>query len=146
MLTFIAAELTPGAGVTVTTALTKIAFTNCDGREKDFSLEVSNRAASSGTFNAFYVVRQLPGSAHKTILFANSDFHTAGGRDIDSSGSVAANATLGTAKTNFLDALTPGDIGTADIDVGGALLIELWASVATGTATVDVWGSARPLS
>lgn len=131
---------TPAAGISLsTTALTLLLSFDRAGECSRITFEVFSRATGS-TLNAFKCVRAFP-SGRKQEYFSNGDFDTAGGSLRYSSGTLTADATAGTSALAEIKTLPASTLGIFDIEPGGCSAIELWASIASGTAVIDVTGN-----
>ena len=115
--------------VTVGPALTLVATVPLAGLDRDVSFEVSSAAGSAAATNNFVVARKLHDAGDWLNYLGGTDFATA------TSKCVASNPGP--------HQLPPGGNCWVDLDCGAAVAIQLWASVASGTATVSVFGGAR---
>ena len=114
--------------IVVGTSLTKLIEIPLAGLDKDVSFELQN-AAGSSTTNNFVITRRLHDNGAWLNYLGGVDF---------------ANATSKcTASTPGPHALPANQSAWVDLDCGAAVTIQLWASVASGTATMSVFGGAR---
>ena len=114
--------------VVVSTTLTKLIEVSLAGLDKDISFEIVNAAGSSTTSN-FVILRRLHDAGDWLNYIGGSDFATATSKCTSSSPGPHA--------------LPAGQSAWVDVDCGAAVGIQLWAAVASGTATLSVFGGAR---
>lgn len=115
------------SSVTVGTALTKLIEIPLAGLDKDMSFQLLN--VSGSTTNNFLITRRLHDNGDWLNYLGGADF---------------ANATSKcNASAPGPHALPAGQSAWVDVDCGAAVAIQLWASVASGTAVVSVFGGAR---
>jgi hypothetical protein len=114
--------------INVGTTLTLICQIPLAGLDHDISFEVSN-AAGSSTTNNFVIIRKLHDSGDWLNYLGGSDFATATSKCI--------------ASTPGPHQLPAGQTAWVDVDCGSAVSVQLWASVASGTAVISVYGGGR---
>jgi hypothetical protein len=114
--------------VTVGTSLTKVLEVPLAGLDRDISFELSN-AAGSATTNNFVILRRLHDLGDWLNYIGGSDFGTATSKCTSSSPGP--------------NALAAGQNAWVDVDCGAAIGVQLWASVASGTAVLTIYGGAR---
>jgi hypothetical protein len=114
--------------VSVGTTLTLVATVSLAGLDRDVSFEVQS-AAGSATTNNFVLVRKLHDAGDWLDYLGGTDFATATSKCVSS--------------TPGPQALPAATSACVDVDCGAAVAIQLWASVASGTAVLSVFGGAR---
>jgi hypothetical protein len=114
--------------IAVGTSLTKLLEIPLAGLDRDISFELFS-AAGSATTNNFVILRRLHDSGDWLNYIGGSDFATATSKC--------------TSSTPGPQALPANQSAWVDIDCGAAIAVQLWASVASGTATLSVYGGAR---
>jgi hypothetical protein len=114
--------------VLVGTALTKLLELPLAGLDGNISFELFS-AAGSATTNNFSILRRLHDSGDWLNYISGSDFATATSKY--------------TPSIPGPQALPAGQSAWVDVDCGAAIGVQLWASVASGTATLTVYGGAR---
>ncbi len=114
--------------VTVGTALTLLATVPLAGLGGLVSFEVQS-AAGSATTADFVIVRKLHDAGDWLNYLGGTDFATATSKSVSS--------------TPGPHQLPAGGNAWVDVDCGAAIAIQLWASVAAGTAMLSVFGGAR---
>jgi hypothetical protein len=114
--------------ITVGTTLTMIAQVPLAGLDRDISFELSN-ATGSSTTNNFVIVRKLHDAGDWLNYLGGTDFATPTSKCI--------------ASTPGPHQLPAGQTAWVDVDCGSAVAIQLWASVASGTAVLSVYGGGR---
>jgi hypothetical protein len=114
--------------ITVGTTLTKLIEIPLAGLDKDLSFELQN-ANGSSTTNNFVIVRRLHDSGAWLNYLGGADFINATSKCVSS--------------TPGPQALPAGQSAWVDVDCGAAVAVQLWASVASGTAALTVYGGAR---
>ncbi len=114
--------------VTVGTALTLVTTVSLAGLDRDVSLQVLSAAGSAPT-NDFVLTRKLHDAGGWLPYLGGADFDTATSKCVASSPGPHA--------------LPAGASAWVDVDCGAAVAIQLWASVASGTAVLSVFGGAR---
>ncbi len=114
--------------ITVGTALTLLAQVPLAGLDRDISFEVFN-AAGSATTNNFVIVRKLHDAGDWLNYLGGTDLATATSKCI--------------ASTPGPHQLPAGQTAWVDVDCGSAVAVQLWASVAAGTAVLSVFGGGR---
>ncbi len=114
--------------VTVGPTLTLLAQVSLAGLDRDVSFEVQS-AAGSATTNGFVLVRKLHDAGDWLDYLGGGDFATATSKCV--------------ASTPGPQALPAGGSAWVDVDCGAAVAIQLWASVAAGSAVLSVFGGAR---
>ncbi|HSV15240.1 MAG TPA: hypothetical protein VLI90_13355 [Tepidisphaeraceae bacterium] len=113
--------------ITVGTTLTKLIEIPLAGLDKDLSFELQN--AGSATTNNFVIVRRLHDAGAWLNYLGGADFANATSKCVSS--------------TPGPHALPTGQSAWVDVDCGAAVAVQLWASVASGTAVLSVFGGAR---
>jgi hypothetical protein len=116
------------SNVTVGTTLTKLIEVPLAGLDKDLSFELQS-AVGSATTNNFVIVRRLHDSGAWLNYLGGTDFANPTSKCI--------------ASTPGPHALPASTSAWVDVDCGAAVAVQLWASVASGTATLSVLGGAR---
>ena len=114
--------------VTVGTTLTLLATVSLAGLDRDVSLQVQS-GPGSATTDDFVLTRKLHDAGDWLPYLGGADFATATSKCVSSSPG-----------PHQLPAATSAWV---DVDCGAAVAIPLWASVATGPATLSVFGGAR---
>ena len=114
--------------ISVGTSLTKLIEIPLAGLDRDISFEIAS-APGSATTNNFLIMRKLHDNGDWLNYLGGSDFATA--------------TTKSTASTPGPQALPAGQSAWVDIDCGAAVAVQLWAAVASGTATISVYGGGR---
>jgi len=114
--------------ITVGPSLTMLLQFPVAALERQISFEVFNAAGSVTTSN-FVIIRQLHDSGSWLPYLAGTDFETATSKYI--------------ASTPGPHQLPGGQSAWVDVDCGAAVMIQLWASVASGTAVVSVYGGSK---
>jgi hypothetical protein len=114
--------------ITVGTTLTRILQIPLAGLDARLSFELAN-AAGSSTLNNFVIYRQLHDQGSWLPYLGGPDFQTATIKCI--------------ASLPGPNQLPAGQSAWVDVDCGSAVMVQLWASVATGTAVVSVYGGSR---
>ena len=114
--------------VSVGTSLTKLIEIPLAGLDRDISFEIANAAGSATTSN-FVIMRKLHDCGDWLNYLSGSDFATATSK-FDAS-------------TPGPQALPAGQSAWVDVDCGAAVAVQLWAAVASGTATLNVYGGGR---
>jgi hypothetical protein len=114
--------------ISVGTTLTKLIEVPLAGLDKDVSFELVNATGGSAT-NNFVIIRRLHDAGSWLNYLGGSDFVTATNKCI--------------ASTPGPHVLPAGQSAWVDVDCGAAVAVQLWASVASGTATLTVLGGAR---
>jgi hypothetical protein len=114
--------------ITVGTSLTLLAQVPLAGLDRDISFELSNAAGSATTSN-FVIVRKLHDQGDWLNYLGGTDFATATSKCI--------------ASTPGPHQLPAGQTAWVDVDRGSAVAVQLWASVASGTAVLSVFGGGR---
>ena len=114
--------------VTVGTSLTKLIEIPLAGLDRDISFEIVN-AGGSATTNNFVIVRRLHDAGDWLNYLGGTDFTAATSKC--------------TSSTPGPHALPGGQNAWVDVDCGAAVAVQLYASVASGTAVVSVYGGAR---
>jgi hypothetical protein len=114
--------------ISVGTTLTKLIEIPLAGLDRDISFEIANAAGSATTSN-FAIYRKLHDQGDWLPYLGGSDFATA--------------TTKCTASTPGPQALPAGESAWVDVDCGAAVAVQLWAAVASGTATLSVYGGGR---
>ncbi len=98
------------------------------GLEPLISFQLINAAGSSAT-NNFLIVRQLHDAGGWLNYLGGTDFQTATSKCI--------------ASIPGPHQLPAGQSAWVDVDCGSAVMVQLWASVASGTAVLSVFGGGR---
>jgi hypothetical protein len=98
------------------------------GLDRLISFQLSS-ASGSATLNNFVIVRQLHDAGSWLNYLGGSDFETATSKSI--------------ASTPGPHQLAAGQTAWADVDCGASVMVQLWASVASGSAVISVFGGAR---
>jgi hypothetical protein len=114
--------------IPVTATLTKLLQIPLAGLGAQISFELFN-ATGSATTNNFVIVRQLHDQGSWLPYVGGTDFQTATNKFI--------------ASTPGPNQLPAGQSAWVDVDCGAAVAVQLWASVASGTAVVSVYGGTR---
>jgi hypothetical protein len=114
--------------ITVGTSLTQLLQFPLAGLDRLISFQLIN-AAGSSTLNNFLIVRQLHDAGNWLNYLGGTDFQTATSKCI--------------ASTPGPHQLPAGQSAWVDVDCGAAVMIQLWASVASGSAVVSVFGGGR---
>jgi hypothetical protein len=114
--------------ITVGTTLTLLIEIPLAGLDPNISFEVSN-ALGSSTTNDFVIARKLHDAGDWLNYLGGSDFAAATSKCISSTPSPAE--------------LPAGQSAWVDVDCGTAVAVQLWASVASGSAVISVFGGAR---
>ncbi len=114
--------------VPVGATLTKLLQISLAGLDRDISFEIVN-AAGSSTTNNFVIMRLLHDAGDWLNYLGGADFATATSKCIASSPGPQA--------------LPAGQSAWVDVDCGAAVAVQLWASVASGSASLTVYGGAR---
>ena len=114
--------------VTVGPTLTLLATVSLAGLDRDVSFEVQS-GGGSATTNNFVLVRKLHDAGDWLDYLGGTDFATATSKCVSS--------------TPGPHQLPAGTSAWVDVDCGAAVAIQLWASVASGTAVLSVFGGAR---
>jgi len=114
--------------ITVGATLTKLIEVPLAGLDRDISFQIINLTGGS-TLSNFVITRRLHDNGDWLNYLGGTDFAT---------------------PTNKCVASNPGphnlpasQSAWVDVDCGAAVAIQLWAQVASGTATVSVLGGAR---
>jgi hypothetical protein len=105
--------------------LLQIPLTSLGGK---ISFELFNAAGSATTSN-FVILRQLHDQGSWLPYLGGSDFQTATSKCI--------------ASTPGPNQLPAGQSAWVDVDCGAAVMVQLWASVAAGTAVLSVFGGSK---
>jgi hypothetical protein len=114
--------------IAVGTSLTLLAQFPRAGMDRRISFEVFN-AAGSSTTNNFVLMRKLHDAGNWLVYLSGTDFAT---------------VTIRTsASTPGPHQLPAGQSAWVDVDCGAAVAVQLWASVASGSAVVSVFGGGR---
>ncbi len=111
--------------ISVGTTLTLLLQTPRAGMDRRISFEVFN-AAGSSTLNNFTIMRKLHDAGNWLPYLSGADFATPTIRLIASA--------VGPHQ------LPAGQSAWVDVDCGAAVAVQLWASVASGSAVVSVFG------
>lgn len=98
------------------------------GLDRLISFQLQNTAGSATT-NNFVIIRQLHDAGAWLPYLGGTDFQTATSKCI--------------ASTPGPHQLPAGQSGWVDVDCGAAVAVQLWASVASGTAVLSVFGGGR---
>ena len=98
------------------------------GLDPRISFELSN-STGSATTNNFVIIRQLHDSGSWLPYLGGTDFETATSKCI--------------ASTPGPHQLSAGQSAWVDVDCGSAVAVQLWASVASGTASLSVFGGGK---
>jgi hypothetical protein len=114
--------------VIVGTSLTKLLEFPLAGLDRNISFEVFSAAGSAAT-NNFAILRRLHDSGSWLKYISGSDFTTGTSKYTPSAPGPQS--------------LPAGQSAWVDVDCGAAIAVQLWASVAAGTATLTVYGGAR---
>jgi hypothetical protein len=114
--------------ITVSTTLTKLLQIPLAGLGGQLSFELVNATGSSTTSN-FVIIRQLHDQGSWLPYLGGTDFQTATNKCI--------------ASIPGPNQLPAGQSAWVDVDCGAAVAVQLWASVASGTAVVSVFGGSR---
>lgn len=114
--------------ITIGTTLTKLLQIPLAGLGGQLSFELFN-ATGSATTNNFVIIRQLHDQGSWLPYVGSTDFQTATNKFI--------------ASTPGPNQLPAGQSAWVDVDCGSAVAVQLWASVASGTAVVSVFGGSR---
>jgi hypothetical protein len=114
--------------ITVGTSLTMLLQIPLAGLDSLISFQLSN-AAGSSTTNNFVIVRQLHDAGGWLNYLGGTDFETATNKCI--------------ASTPGPHQLPAGQSAWVDVDCGSAVMVQLWASVASGTAVLSVFGGGK---
>ena len=114
--------------VTVGPTLTLLATVSLAGLDRDVSFQVASAAGSAATAD-FVIVRKLHDAGSWLNYLGGTDFATATAKCVSSSPGPHQ--------------LPGGGSAWVDVDCGAAVAVQLWARVATGTATLSVFGGAR---
>jgi hypothetical protein len=115
-------------GVPVSSTLTLLGTVSLNGVCDRLSLQVRNDGAT--TTNNFVLMRLLNDQGNY-LPYLSSTAWTTAADNYDCSSSPP------------MSAIPAGQSGWADIDCGGAVSVELWASVAGGSTALSVFGAAR---
>jgi hypothetical protein len=113
--------------ITVGTTLTMLAQVPLSGLDRDISFEVFN--SSGSTTNNFVIVRKLHDAGDWLNYLGGTDFATPTNKCV--------------ASTPGPHQLPAGQSAWVDVDCGSAVTVQLWASVASGTAVISVFGGGR---
>jgi len=114
--------------ITLGTTLKMLLQIPLAGLGAQISFELAN-AAGSATLNNFVIIRQLHDMGNWLPYLGGTDFETATSKCI--------------ASTPGPHQLPAGQSAWVDVDCGAAVAVQLWASVASGTAVVSVYGGGR---
>jgi hypothetical protein len=114
--------------ISIGTTLTKLLQIPLAGLGGQISFELQNAAGSSTTDN-FVILRQLHDQGSWLPYLGANDFQTASNKCI--------------ASTPGPNQLPAGQSAWIDVDCGAAVAVQLWASVASGTAVLSVFGGGR---
>jgi hypothetical protein len=112
--------------ITVGTSLTMLLQIPLFGLDRLISFQLSN-AAGSATTNNFQIIRQLHANGDWLPYLGGTDFETATSKCI--------------ASTPGPHQLPAGQSAWVDVDCGHAVAVQLWASVAAGSAVLSVFGA-----
>jgi len=115
-------------GVPVTSTLTLLGTVSLNGVANRLSLQVRN---DGGTASNNFVLMRLLNDDGNYLPYLSSTAWSTAADNYDCSSSPAMNA------------IGPGQSGWADVDCGGAVSVQLWASVASGSTVLSVFGAAR---
>jgi hypothetical protein len=114
--------------ITVGTSPTLLAQVPLAGLDRDISFELFNAAGGAATSN-FIVYRKLHDAGDWLPYLGGTDFATPTSKCV--------------ASTPGPHALPAGQSAWVDVDCGAAIAIQLWAQVASGTASLSLFGGAR---
>jgi hypothetical protein len=98
------------------------------GESRLISFQLSNKTGSAAT-NNFAIVRQLHDAGSWLPYLAGTDFQVATSKCI--------------ASTPGPNQLAGGQSAWIDVDCGAAVAVQFWASAASGTAVLSVFGGGR---
>jgi len=115
-------------GVPVTSTLTLLGTVSLNGVANRLSLQVRN---DGGTASNNFVLMRLLNDDGNYLPYLSSTAWSTAADNYDCSSSPAMNA------------IGAGQSAWADVDCGGAVSVQLWASVASGSTVLSVFGSAR---
>jgi len=114
--------------ITVGTTLQMLLQIPLAGLGGQISFELANAAGSSAT-NNFVILRRLHDTGSWMPYLGGTDFQTATSKCI--------------ASTPGPNQLPAGQSSWVDVDCGAAVMVQLWASVASGSAVLSVFGGGR---
>ncbi len=116
--------------IIVGTSLTLLLQFPTAGLDRWISFEITSAAGSSAT-NNFVIARQLHDAGSWLNYIGGSDFQTATSKYI--------------ASLPGPNQLPAAQSAWVDVDCGACVMVQLWASVASATATLSVFGAAHRL-